>query len=1820
MAFEVPPTLPVPIAGLVKHIVQHQDTPLVELLEPYREYEAHLRGAFAQDLDNELLKDPYVNVLPLFTDDTHNIKVRARNLKTESKEEQSKYIMPLPPTMRRPDGSPAVVQSLQEFQRNFNVFCESSLSELDWSNVVAAGSSVVNTLLPVPEEHARTKRSLREYFHEKFSPASDVDLFLYGLTEEQAIEKIKAIETSVRDAILTDTTVVRTKHAITICNQYPTRHIQIVLRIYKSVSEILTGFDIDCSGAAYDGKQVYCTPRALQSYMTQINHIDLSRRSPSYENRLSKYSHRGFEVYFPDLDRSRIDPTIFERSFQRTLGLARLLVLERLPTQQARDSYQDSRRRERGRPPVNRYYREIRSLRGNIKESHEDEVADWLIEDEISNYHTFTIPYGPRFNPKKIEKLCYTRDLLLNAEWNQSDDREVYLHRHPAFFGRVEDVINDCCEHCPIPKTDEEKEIAEEEEKVFVSGKISFMKDDPGRQQIGSFNPLTDDDWTEMAYVGNTARLCQAIVDGDLEHVVDWLAQEGSDPNTRDYTGRTPLHLACMASTPAIVKALVDAGARLVARLADGRTALHLASARGDLEMVKILLRKSAANEAEYEEKKDQRRRKEKALCADNGKTESEAADDAEQSDGELIDESGSEGGATSMATGSFVKVGKKESDMSEDIADDDDEDEPDFYDINVTAWDTPCSALHLAIVNGHVPVVQELVQEYGADVLLPVQLNDTNEAILTLVLALALPVEKAKEMVKTLDALGTTSAQAGKTRITAFHRYVEANAESLLDTLWELDPAGTKSAINHIAFPSAYTCDSPLQVAVKQGNQDLIVKLLDHGADPQIEFEKWLRSANQSVTVSNQLRSLAENEYKFNSMVEQPLILALNGSKPEIAIELLERGADPNVLVKDSHQYMRYSWNSSRFKGGCALDLVEYYLRTLRQYQQDIAQSPAPPTLPEGIDTYLDQFEEGTYQYWVVSHDIDYRRKVYEEKLKEYEKQKSSGKEPFKVERKKAAIAEAIANLEKVKEALLAKGAKTFSEIRPGYTLGTKSTTNQQNSLVSQSMSALFADRFEVVNVRNVTKVRQRAYLRLFTAALNGDLETIKALTLASWSDGDTKDEAPLEIAVYDRHQNNPFSLAYLRGHYDVAKAVLEIAYAQYAPEDAPKTRYTMQEDDDCYSDDGSISSKESEPRIYSQIVDEVFTIRSVGEVSMKVKCHTKPMDMVNWLSVRHKTLDYKFSTGAVMDNDMAKLRFLLDVSEQWIVQDYKTGDEIPSFYSFPVSLFTLAIRKGHVELLGEIIRRTGAGLPLERLVKNSGVELQVKPRYYQGLNVYGKKRNDWAQAGRDHVERYDGLDSSLIEIAALSGRIESVEWLFSDTPLRQYLAFANSKGVRDDAKLKHLAQAPGGFEGAILKWLNDQSELVLHAAIFNRPSKKATELVAYLVRSRPFLVDVKAANGATPLLVAYQHGRLDAARILIEAGADQKTQDRNRLNLLHTALSHECEVKKLVPMLNLLDRDALVPMIKERNKLEEGGQTPLHHFLSRTVHWAGELASDVIRVIKMFVEISPENTRQAFRMLDGTGDTPLHTLLMNNADPAIIRAIVDFDPGLLCIENAVGRTPAEVAQDCYLDDFIRAKANYVQHTAEGSVASLTTADPSTFVKEKGCDEPKEHEARTNVAKNWHFCTEALARNGLQAKRTLVSLDSANFVAQRLARKQIRSKNRYSFQLVKRDEEAPSEPADTDDDDTQINKATTSTTRRAKDFVTERYNRAYQAWCVPEEETEDGAGEGESDKATNKEQEDGLFPVCGTCRSRHYPLSGGALATTAAWRMACVL
>lgn len=210
-----------------------------------------------------------------------------------------------------------------------------------------------------------------------------------------------------------------------------------------------------------------------------------------------------------------------------------------------------------------------------------------------------------------------------------------------------------------------------------------------------------------MAYVGNTARLCLDIVDKNLEHVQDWLVQEGADPNTRDHTGRTPLHLAVMSSSPEIVKCLVDHGARLVARLADGRTALHLAAERGDCEIVKILMNKSAANEAEEEENQAQKQ------ATQYVKSPSKNQDDqnSEDSDVEVVDHSEFDNEIGSMATGSFVKVDKDDVSTQDGAVPEEKDDNPDVFDVNVCSWDVQSSALHLAITLGHEDVVKLLCQ-----------------------------------------------------------------------------------------------------------------------------------------------------------------------------------------------------------------------------------------------------------------------------------------------------------------------------------------------------------------------------------------------------------------------------------------------------------------------------------------------------------------------------------------------------------------------------------------------------------------------------------------------------------------------------------------------------------------------------------------------------------------------------------------------------------------------------------------------------------------------------------------------------------------------------------------------------------------------------------------------------------------------------------------------------------------------------------------------------------------------------------------------------
>lgn len=109
-----------------------------------------------------------------------------------------------------------------------------------------------------------------------------------------------------------------------------------------------------------------------------------------------------------------------------------------------------------------------------------------------------------------------------------------------------------------------------------------------------------------------------------------------------------------------------------------------------------------------------------------------------------------------------FVKI--RHQVAEENVAEDDNQDEPDVLDINVVALDKKMTALHTGIAFDNRSVVEQLISDYGADPLLPVKLvtaynNSPTSTIIPLVLAMSLQEEDMLAETGSLLILGASSA-----------------------------------------------------------------------------------------------------------------------------------------------------------------------------------------------------------------------------------------------------------------------------------------------------------------------------------------------------------------------------------------------------------------------------------------------------------------------------------------------------------------------------------------------------------------------------------------------------------------------------------------------------------------------------------------------------------------------------------------------------------------------------------------------------------------------------------------------------------------------------------------------------------------------------------------------------------------------------------------------------------------------------------------------------------------------------------------------------
>ena len=940
--------------------------------------------------------------------------------------------------------------------------------------------------------------------------------------------------------------------------------------------------------------------------MSQCNTIDLSRRSPSYESRLSKYARRGFEVLWPNLERQRIDPTIFERSFSRVQGLAKLLVLEKLPKESDREAYLNQRRSERGRPTLNSLARQRnnRKLRDNFKDKDPEDVAEWDFEEDVSNYHSFAVPYGPRYTAKKIERLLFTKDLLLNAEWNVKPDRNVHLHRHPCFIGDAEYVVNDCCTACPEPTTDEEKEIAAEEDKIYVSGKLAFMKEDPGRQAIGSFHPLTSEDWTDQAYIGNTQALCQAIVEGDVDYVRKWIQTPNIDVNRRDHTGRTPLHLACQVASPDTVRCLVEGGARIVARLTDGITALHIACLRGNAAIVQILLEKSEANEEAEAEKEDRKKKAHNTVSSTSETAKDEAHEECSVStdseDDEMVDST--DDASDSLTQGSFVKI--KSGKADEEDAMDGEGDEPDIYDVNVLAWDSPVSPLHLCILKGQVNLVSLLISKFGADVLLPVKpINNYTRkpqgAIMSLVLAAHQP-DLSVETTKALLELGASSAQADTDGHTALEYVVASGNIEAVKAMLEHDPAKAQAAIKHLTSDGYWNSkySSPLQCAIAAGDSKMAIEMLNQGANPEVSFGDFAAayiSGNRRLHAKNSWAPPVNNNKikKRYQDVEQPLIQATSKGLIVVAERILSSGISINTLTNDGLAALTSKDGAHSKKGKSLLDLVDERLSRLEDDLEPLS-IPDPPKLDEN-EAYHGM-PEHSYLHFHTKRTIERIKAVVSQwPLKKDEALKKDAKDEKKAAMRQKKTEEKMA-LEQFRNHIKAQGAKRFRDLYPDIKEPSENPPRKHLKAADKD-----EDGFDLklsFDVPELDENLRQRYIQLFEAAWAGDLQAIKNSTTKA-----AAGDAPLKVAVKDNHGFSPFSLAVARGHLDLADVILQIAQAQFKPDDesARRRRYFIESENPSegdYLEENHAHMDSDRVPVSSELVDDQFTIDDIANL----------------------------------------------------------------------------------------------------------------------------------------------------------------------------------------------------------------------------------------------------------------------------------------------------------------------------------------------------------------------------------------------------------------------------------------------------------------------------------------------------------------------------------------------------------------------------------------------------------------------------------------------
>ncbi|KAF9458011.1 hypothetical protein BDZ94DRAFT_1292213 [Collybia nuda] len=188
--------------------------------------------------------------------------------------------------------------TLASFNTTWESMTDNCLKGLDWSHIFVAGGLVLGALLcpPIPEDHEDYPKSN----HPEQWISSDIDLYIYGLTPDEANTKIAHIadiyRSNLPEKLRSSMLIVRGSQTIILYSEWPRRRVQVVLKLIGSPREVLLNFDLDICAVGYDGTEVWLVPRCARALETGFNVFTMDLINGHYLGDLFKYADKGYGI------------------------------------------------------------------------------------------------------------------------------------------------------------------------------------------------------------------------------------------------------------------------------------------------------------------------------------------------------------------------------------------------------------------------------------------------------------------------------------------------------------------------------------------------------------------------------------------------------------------------------------------------------------------------------------------------------------------------------------------------------------------------------------------------------------------------------------------------------------------------------------------------------------------------------------------------------------------------------------------------------------------------------------------------------------------------------------------------------------------------------------------------------------------------------------------------------------------------------------------------------------------------------------------------------------------------------------------------------------------------------------------------------------------------------------------------------------------------------------------------------------------------------------------------------------------------------------